>query len=505
MGVIKDMLKALRQPSYDMTGYLRSAVTGGLYRISDLKSQSNVSDIRTLITTMRSLAEDSQVSTALSYYATDATTPNTSGQIIWATDVSSDIKCAELINGLFKRWKINTYARDHILELATIGNLYIPTTGFKHNLSTEYATSRMYIGLDHHDIEDEDYDIIPSHMIDPENIVHIWNNYSPFGYIYDPKQQIGQIKYQEADMVLLPETSVIHFSLGGVIGKYSIEAQDMSGSQVEYDIQFAKPLMQSAVQPTQTLNLLEDATILSSLIKVIRFVGINCKNADETEIETTLLSIKNIIEQQLSLNTGSGDTQSFINPQSPNNLIYLPMVDGSMPIDIVDLNMKDEGEAANVLLDYYQNKKLSVLGIPKEAMNFSSSEGLGGAGAVMSQRSALYANALQRIETAYISGWTDAINKYFQMRNLNQYIDQFELHMNPILTELSTVQFEKRDSALSQASSIVQLMQDLNNTDEKDFKSAISEILTEALPKTSSEVSSWDINVSQPQDSEQGF
>ena len=65
------------------------------------------------------------------------------------------------------------------------------------------------------------------------------------------------------------------------------------------------------------------------------------------------------------------------------------------------------------VLDYYQNKKLSVLGIPKEAMNYNSAEGLGGAGAVMSQRSALYANCLQRLQNAYIQGWREAINTLF--------------------------------------------------------------------------------------------
>ena len=53
----------------------------------------------------RNLAKDSQISTALSYYATDCTVPNSSNQIIWAT--SEDKKVAELINKLFLRWNIN--------------------------------------------------------------------------------------------------------------------------------------------------------------------------------------------------------------------------------------------------------------------------------------------------------------------------------------------------------------------------------------------------------------
>lgn len=503
VGILSDMIRSLRRPNPEPHSFLKSAVGGAFYRVSDIKSESDVADIRTLIQTMRALAKDSQVSTALSYYATDATTPNSSGDIIWATSIDgSDKQCAELVNTLFKRWKINTYARDHILELATVGNLYIPTTEMKREVTSDVPTSNMYIGLDNNDIPESNYDIIPSHKIDPEDIIHIWSDYEPYGYIYDPETTLGSKKYSRNEYVLLPETSVIHFSLGGVIGNYSIEGVDAEGNDVEYDIQFANPLMTSAVQPTQTLNLLEDSTVLSSLTKIIRFICIDAKGADETEVTQTLTQFKDLIEQQISLNTGSGDAQSFLNPPSPNNIIYLPRVNNTVPIDIVDLNMRDEGEGNDKLLEYYQDKKLSVLGIPKEAMNFSSSEGLGGAGAVMSQRSALYANSLQRIETAYINGWTDAINKYFEVRNLPQFVDKFELHMNPILTEMSTVQFEKRDSAISQATSIVELMKSLNIDSDDDIKSAMTEILSEALPRTSSSVNDWDIDVSASPDEE---
>lgn len=496
MGFIRDLINNV-QRSEPSRRFMKDIVTGSLYKVSNLKGNSDLSDIRSLIDTMRELAKDSQVSTALSYYATDATTPNSAGDIIWATDIddNSNSGTAELVNALFRRWNVNNYARDHILELATVGNLYIPTTEFYNEYTQESSSSRMYVGLDTNDIPDNAFDIVPSHKIDPRDIVHIWSEYKPYGFVYDPQDPNDAGYYNQSDYTLFPESAVIHFSLGGLVGDYSLKAKNSSGDDIEYDIQFADPLMKSAVQPTQTLNLLEDATVLSSLIKVVRFICVDCNGVDEEEIMPTLQNIKSIIEQQMSINTGSGDIQSFLNPQSPNNLIYIPRVNGNDPISIIDLNMKDDSEGNDKLLDYYQDKKLSVLGIPKEALNFSSSEGLGGAGAVMSQRSALYANSLQRIEMAYINGWKDAINKYLIARNMYNQVNKFELHMNPILTEMSTVQFDKRDSALSQASAIVELLESLGNKDEDNYKDAITEILLEALPKTSSKVSSWDVDL----------
>jgi hypothetical protein len=456
--------------------------------MSDIRGNTDFADIKTQIDTMRAMARDAQISTALSYYATDATTLNTAGQIIWATASEPKYQeVADIVNELFKRWNVTNYARDHILELATIGNLYIPTTLLYSVPANNY--SQKGVVLDNNTILNDNYDIIPSTKLPPETVVHIWQMGKPVGFIIDPDDDM-----QITNTMLVPEEACIHFSLGGLLGDYKIFTTTTDGESQEYDIQFATPLMAQAVQPTQTLSLLEDASILSSLSRTIKFLNVEA-GTEETEIRNALQQIKDAVEQQLSLNTATGDAQSFVNPQSPNNLIYLPKINGADAISITDLNMAESTDADNKLLEYYQNKKLSVLGVPKEAMNFSSSEGLGGAGAVMSQRSALYANALQRLETAYMNGWCDALNKYFVARNMSGFIDKFVLHMNPIITVQSTVQFDKRDSALSQASAIVEMLKSLGVKDVENYTTAITEILTEVLPQTGADVNTWNIDI----------
>jgi len=246
--------------------------------------------------------------------------------------------------------------------------------------------------------------------------------------------------------------------------------------------------------------LLEDASVLTSLIKTVRFVNVDCGNAEEEEIQDILQQIKDKIEQQLSLNTATGDTQSFLNPQSPNNLIYLPKVNGNDAISITDLNMKDDGDAVDKLLEYYQNKKLSVIGTPKEALNYSSAEGLGGAGAVMSQRSQLYSNTLQRIEMAFMNGWREALNQYFISRGRSGWVDQYDLHMQPIITQLETVQSEKRDAAVSQASSLIDMLKSVGITDTKSYKIALVEALNSVFPQTANIIASSNIDVTSSSD-----
>lgn len=475
---------------------LRSIVSGSFYKVSSLKGATDVTTIRNMIDTMRALATDSQIATALSYYATDATTVNSAGQIIWATAIDPSFQeCADIINTKFKEWDINRYARDHILELATIGNLYIPTT--KLYREEGKRGSRQLISLDSNYIRDDYYEVIPSTKIPPESTLHFSKMGRPCGYAVELDDDFGQVK-------LYDENAIIHFTLGGLMGDYTFTTKDMNGDDITYDIQFGQPLMAAATQPTQTLNLLEDALVLSSLSRMVRFINVDCGNSEEEEIQATLQQIKDMIEQQLSINTATGDVQSFVNPQSPNNLIYLPKINGQDAISITDMNMADATDADNKLLQYYQDKKLSVLGVPKEAMNFSSAEGLGGAGAVMSQRSALYGNSLQRIETAYKEGWRSAMNKYFAEHGMSGMIDKFELHMNPIITQLSTVMSERRDSAISQATSIVDLLTNLGVENAVDYKEALTEIISEVLPGTGAAVNNWDIDMTKAEGEEGG-
>ena len=85
------------------------------------------------------------------------------------------------------------------------------------------------------------------------------------------------------------------------------------------------------------------------------------------------------------------------------------------------------------------------------------------------------------------------INQYFIQKNMSGFVDKFDLHMNPIITEMSSLQFEKRDSALSQAQILVEMLKSLGVDDKGDYRIGLTEILSEVLPKTGAAVNSWDL------------
>ena len=71
---------------------------------------------------------------------------------------SSDLQ--SILDDLLIRWDVDSYARDHILELATVGNLYIPSTIFYG--TDNDSSSRNKVALDNNTIPDIQYDIIRS-------------------------------------------------------------------------------------------------------------------------------------------------------------------------------------------------------------------------------------------------------------------------------------------------------------------------------------------------------
>ena len=79
--------------------------------------------------------------------------------------------------------------------------------------------------------------------------------------------------------------------------------------------------------------------------------------------------------------------------------------------------------------------------------------------------------------------------------NLSGYVNEFDLHMNPIITQMSTVNFERRDSALTQATTVTELLKSLGITDESPYKKALTEILTEGFPDTAGDVNSWKVDL----------
>ena len=69
--------------------------------------------------------------------------------------------------------------------------------------------------------------------------------------------------------------------------------------------------------------------------------------------------------------------------------------------------------------------------------------------------------------------------------------------MQPIITQLETVQAEKRDAAVSQATSLIDMLKGMGVTDPNVYRTATIEALNSAFPQTASALNSIDIDVTE--------
>jgi hypothetical protein len=94
-----------------------------------------------------------------------------------------------------------------------------------------------------------------------------------------------------------------------------------------------------------------------------------------------------------------------------------------------------------------------------------------------------------------MEGWRSGMNNYFIEQGFSGFVDKFILHMTPIITQMSTVASERRDSAINQAQQVVDLLNTLGVEKDKNYKQALTEILSESLPATGAAVNNWKIDL----------
>ena len=199
----------------------------------------------------------------------------------------------------------------------------------------------------------------------------------------------------------------------------------------------------------------------------------------KTEVSNLLHRFKNNLEQKMAVDKRTGLSKSYNSPGPVDNIVYSITKDGKGAISVQDLggdvNVKDIMD-----LDYFNNKKLAALKIPKQFLNFDSPEGIGGNGTSLTKISSRYAHTIKRIQNAYIQGITNLINYFFMDKNLD-YVNKFTIKM----VSPSTVEDAERAETLANNISQVRDLMDLvSELPEDDQMQILAQLFSEKLNLT---------------------
>lgn len=419
------------------------------------------------------LLSDATIAAAIEMYADDSTQYDyRTGKIIWAESEEPEI--AKATNRLIDVLGINDNAWTHIYALCTYGDVYLRLYR-KGDISdyTEQALTKIdgqtSVRVKPQD-ESRKMEEYVEYVDDPATMYDLQIKGKTAGFIRMINSEVENSSSYYASIVnktldlqdvnLYDRTSFVHICLSGNIDRHPeliTLTNSEKGTVNVYKVKSGKSILADAYEASQTVKLLEDSMMLSRITKsaLVRILQIEVGDMPKSEVEALLRRVKNMIEQKMALNKTNGVISSYNSPGPMENVVYFPTKNGRGAITSNnlggDVNIKDI-----VDVDYFNNKKLSALKIPKQYLNYDAPEGLGN-GTSLTKLSSRYAHTIMRIQNAYISGITTLLNLFFMDKGL-KYINKFKLKMVSPATIEDTERDEQVQNRLNQTSDILSLM-----------------------------------------------
>lgn len=473
---------------------IKSAEGGSLIDVDAInKFRTLSSDRHERYNQFEDMLKDATIAAAIEMYADDATQYDyKTGKIIWAESEESDV--ANAANRLIDVLGINDKVWNHIYALCAYGDVFLRLyrKGDESDYSQLYGNHEGQTAIR---VKKED----PSRPIeeyieyvdDPATMYDLQIRDKTSGYIrmFNVNEEQSSAMYSTlftktldlSDVNIYDRKSFVHICLTGNISRNPeiITLHDSNTGETQvYKVKTGKSVLADAYQPSQTVKLLEDSLMLSRVTKsaLVRILQIEVGNMPKAEVEALLRRIKNMIEQKMALNKQNGVVSSYNSPGPIENIVYVPTKEGKGAITSNnlggDVNIKDI-----VDVDYFNNKKLSALKIPKQYLNYDAPEGLGN-GTSLTKLSSRYAHTIMRIQNAYITGITNLLNIFFLDKGLD-YINKFTLKMVSPATIEDTERDELVTNRLNQASDILNMIE--GKTDESGIFETVCWILTNFL------------------------
>ena len=440
------------------------------------------------------MLEDPIIAAALQMYVDDSCQYNDKGEIIWAEGENK--QAVDAANRLIEVLDINKRCWRDIYSLCAYGDLYLRLykEGDESDYTTMYSNDNRGLDLSIM-IKPEDtqkkYEEYIEAVDDPAAIFDLQTKGKTAGFIRvcDTSDiQVNSILKSQplqtvsnGNVISYDRMSFIHIALAESVNRKPelLKIEDEEGKTSEiYKIKSGKSILEDAYPVTQTLKLLEDSLVLNRMTRsaILRLIQIEVGDMPKQDVTNLLHRYRNLFEQKMSMNVQAGQAKAFNSPGPMDNMVYTPTKNGLGAINVQniggDVNVKDIAD-----LDYFNNKKLAALKIPKQFLNFDSPEGIGGNGVSLTKISSRYAHTIIRIQNAYVQGITDLINYFFIDKGLD-YVNKFTVRMVTPSTIEDNERSEKLNNDISQTRDILDLLTDLS---EKERLECLKILMSDKL------------------------
>ena len=449
------------------------------------------------------MCEDGQIGAVVKTYSQDTTQPNDDGNIIWAT--SSDAKINYLVNYYIDSLNINKDVYKWVYSLYKYGDVYI-----RLYRESEYDDA-LFINKSkkqlNEDIkikafkQNDKYAHYIEMVTNPAEMFELTKFGKTVGFIQSPvdgvlvksQQNLDFMnytyKFKREDIILYPPTEFVHASLDETVNRFdetvniflNTSDYDTDSNAYSYSVKKGTSILAGVYKTWRELQLLEASVLLNRVTKssIVRLISVEVGDMPKENVTKTLQRIKQLIEQKAAINKGVGMTE-YTNPGPIENNVYITTHDGVGAITTTqiggDVDVKGLAD-----LEWYRDKLFGALQVPKQFFaQTDDSTGFNG-GSSLTIISSRYAKTVKYVQTVIQQLVTNIINLILLDKGLDSYINNFEIRMQPPVTQEDV---DKRDNKSAQ----VQLTSDIMNmlTDVEDqtarlkiLKSLLSDIVTD--------------------------
>ena len=247
-----------------------------------------------------------------------------------------------------------------------------------------------------------------------------------------------------------------------------------------YSVRRGQSILYNSYKIWRENMLLENALLLNRITKsaLLRIVEVEVADMPKDKVRERLQRIKSLVEQKASIKTGDLMSE-YVNPGPMENTVYVPTKNGVGAINTQqiggDVNIRDLAD-----IDYFKNKLFAGLKVPKQYFGETDDSAGFNGGTSLSIISSRYAKTVKRIQSTVIQMLTDAINILLIDRGLDSYVNKFDLHMQPPVTQ---EELDKRDSLSSEIAITDDVMRMLEGVEDpiiklKILKSLLSNVIS---------------------------
>lgn len=486
--------------------------------MSDIQAFTQLSQNRDQVYQMLdTMSEDSSISAILETYAEDATEYNDNGKIVWVESDNPDISA-------YVQYLLNTLCVDKNIYkwtygLCKYGDLYLRlyrNSDYVDSIFTQPKEEKTLQSINEkillEDLSNErGVNLLsdePSETLEesvkikayskndkyvqyvemvpnPAEMFELTKFGKTVGYVQaevrTPTQKTTDLQssgyfrynFKRGDVNIYGATEFVHACLEDNTSRTPEQVNifvdnESDTTVVPYSVRRGQSLLYNSYKVWRELMLLESSLLLNRVTKssIVRIIKVKVGDMPKEMVGPHLQGIKSMMEQKSQLDTGN-NMGEYTNPGPILNNIYVPVRDN----DIGAIDATDVGGDTNVRdiadIDYYMNKFYGSLRVPKQYFSQTDdSTGFNG-GSALSIISSRYAKMIKRIQSVMIQAITDVVNLLLLDRDLENYINKFEIHMLPPVTEHEKSRRDAQKDHISAISDIMNLLTDVEDNEIK--------------------------------------